>query len=334
MCPKETESKSLEKESELEVIKYDKEIGEFVVAHRRTGNIVRIVDTFAEMFPMWAGRILITAANEKWALIAARTASGFASSIIMSPAESSIETLVPPEETPDGRPGVIIQIYQSSRGELKHQMSLRIGQCIMTCPTTAAYDALPKAKRRVKLGRTLSLFGDGFQKSDTVAGRKVWRIPVMEGEFIVENDFGIQRAVASGNMLILTKDWEVGLKAAEDAKEAISKNVRGVIMPFPGGICRSGSKVGSLKYKLPASTSHQYCPTIRKLVPDSKLSDDVNSVLEIVINGLNQRVVKTAMGVGMNAAIKVPGVLKITAGNYGGKLGPFKAVLKEVLKLE
>ncbi len=332
MSQKDTESKSSGNESKLEVIKKE-DNGDFIVK-TENGNIVTIEDTFAEMFPMWAGRILITAANEKWALIAARTASGFASSIIMSPAEASVETIVSPKETPDGRPGVIIQIYQSSRGELKHQMSLRIGQCIMTCPTTAAFDALPKAKRRVKIGRSLRLFGDGFQKSDKMAERKVWRIPVMEGEFIVEDDFGIQRAVASGNMLILAKDWKAALKAAEDAKEAISNNVRGVIMPFPGGLCRAGSKVGSLNYKLPASTSHQYCPTIKKVIPDSKLSDDVNSVYEIVINGLNQRVVKTAMGVGIKAAIKVPGVLKITAGNYGGKLGPFKGVLKEVLNLE
>ena len=213
-------------------------------------------------------------------------------------------------------------------------MGLRIGQCIMTCPTTAAFDALPKAKRRIKVGRSLRLFGDGFQKSDEVAGRKVWRIPVMEGEFIVEDDFGMMRAVASGNMLILGKDWQTALKASENAKEAISKNVRGVIMPFPGGLCRAGSKVGSVNYKLPASTSHQYCPTIKTLVSDSKVPSEVNSVYEIVINGLNQSVVKKAMSEGIKAAIQVPGILKITAGNYGGKLGPFKANLKEVLNLE
>jgi len=330
MSPKETKSKSTEKENELEVIKFDKEAGEFVVKDRQSGNILRIVDTFAEMFPMWVGRIMITAANEKWALTAARTAAGFASSIIMSPAEAALETLVSPKETPDGRPGAIIQIYHNSRSDLKHQMSLRIGQCIMTCPTTAAFDALPKAKRRVKIGRSLRLFGDGFQKKGEVAGRTVWRIPVMEGEFIVEDDFGIMKAVASGNMLILAKDWKAALKASEDAKEEISKNVRGVIMPFPGGLCRAGSKVGSLNYKLPASTSHQYCPTIKKLVPDSKVPDNVESVYEIVINGLNQRVVKKAI----RAAVKVPGVVKITAGNYGGKLGPYRADLKEVLNLE
>ena len=318
--------------SKLEVVK--KEGNDFIVKVPGRQEPVRIEDTFAEMFPLWAGRVMITAANEKWALIAARTASGFASSIIMSPAEAAVETLVSPEETPDGRVGALIQIYQSSRGALKHQMSLRIGQCVMTCPTTAVFDALPNAKRRVSIGRSLRFFGDGFQKKDDVGGRTVWRIPVMEGEFVVEDEFGIMKAVASGNMLILAKDWQSALKASEDAKEAITKNVRGAIMPFPGGLCRAGSKVGSLKYKLPASTNHQYCPTIKKLVPDTLVPEGVGSVYEIVINGLNQKVVKKAMGIGINAAIKVPGVVKITAGNYGGKLGPYKGVLKEVLNLE
>jgi formylmethanofuran--tetrahydromethanopterin N-formyltransferase len=296
-------------------------------------NGVIIEDTFAEMFPMWAGRVLITAANEKWALIAARTATGFASSIIMSPAEAALEGIVSPKETPDGRVGAFIQIYHTTRGGLKAQMSLRIGQCIMTCPTTAAFDALPKAKRRLKVGRSLRLFGDGFQKSDMVAKRKVWRIPVMEGEFVVEDNFGAMKAVASGNILILAKDWKAGLKASEAAKEAISLNVRGVIMPFPGGICGSGSKVGSINYKLPASTNHPFCPTVKKLVSDTEVPDNVESVYEIVINGLNQKVVEKAMAEGIKAAVKVPGVVKITAGNYGGKLGPFRAYLRDVLKL-
>lgn len=318
--------------AKLEVVK--KEGNDFVVKVPGREDTVKIEDTFAEMFPLWASRILITAANEKWALIAARTASGFASSIIMSPAEASVETLVSPDKTPDGRPGVIIEIYQSTRRALKQQMGARIGQCVMTCPTTAVFDALPKAARRVQVGRSLRIFGDGFQKEGEVGGRKVWRIPVMEGEFIIEDDFGIMRGVASGNMIILAKDWQAALKSAEAAKDAISANVRGAIMPFPGGLCRSGSKVGSMKYKLPASTNHQYCPTLKNEIPDSLLPDDVNSVSEIVINALNQKTAKEAMCVGIMAALKVPGVVKITAGNYGGKLGPFKAELKEVLGLE
>jgi len=292
-----------------------------------------IDDTFAEMFSMWAGRILITADNEKWALTAARTATGLATSIIMSPAEAGIESTVPQEKTPDNRSGVLIQIYHHTRRELKSQMILRIGQCIMTCPTTAAFDALPDAKRRLKVGRSLRLFGDGFQKPDTLAGRKVWRIPVMEGEFMVEDRFGAARAIAGGNFLILAESHKSGLQAAENAVEAINKKSEGVILPFPGGICRAGSKSGSLKYKLNASTFHVFCPKLKKIVSDSKVPENVNSIYEIVINGLNSDIVKKAMAEGIRAAVKIPGIVKISAGNYGGKLGPFKAYLKEVLEL-
>lgn len=292
-----------------------------------------IEDTFAEMFPMWAGRILITADNQKWALTAARTATGFAASIIMSPAEAGIEGTVPPNKTPDRRTGTVIQIYHTTRRNLKTQMSLRIGQCIMTCPTTAAFDALPKAKRRLKVGRSLRLFGDGFQKKDVIAGRKVWRIPVMEGEFIVEDNFGAMKAIASGNFLILAESRKAGLQAAEEAVKAISQKAQGVITPFPGGICKSGSKIGSMKYKLAASTNHPFCPKLKKILPYSQVPDNVNSIYEIVINGLNSKVVKKAMAEGIKAAVKIPGVVKISAGNFGGKLGPFRAYLKEVLEL-
>ncbi len=295
-------------------------------------NGVEIEDTFAEMFPMWAGRILITAENEKWALTAARESSGFATSVVMSPAEAGVERVVSSEQTPDGRTGVLIQIYHLTRRNLKAQMMLRIGQCVMTCPTTAAFDALPEAKRRLKVGRSLRLFGDGFQKRDTTAGRRVWRIPVMEGEFTVEDSFGAVPAVAGGNFLIMARNRESGLQAAETAVKSISQKVEGVILPFPGGICRSGSKVGSRKYKLHLSTNDQFCPKLRKIVSTSQVPEGVNSVYELVINGLNLNVVKRAIAEGITAVVRVPGVVKISAGNYGGKLGPYKAYLKEVLE--
>jgi formylmethanofuran--tetrahydromethanopterin N-formyltransferase len=295
------------------------------------GNVCQIVDTFAEMFPMWVGRVLITAANEKWALTAATATAGFASSIIMSPAEAGIEGLVTAEKTPDKRVGTLVQFYHRTRPDLKAQMILRIGQCVMTCPTTAAYDALPNAKRHLKVGRSIRLFGDGYQRRDTVENRSVWRIPVMEGEFIVEDLFGAAKAIAGGNFLIMAENRESGLKAAEEAASAIHSKAEGVITPFPGGICRSGSKAGSQKYKLPASTFHQYCPRLRKLVPDSKVPEGVHCVYEIVINGLNLEAVKKAMSMGIKAAAQVPGVVMISAGNYGGKLGPYQAFLKEVL---
>ena len=336
MPQSEMESKSIANENELKVIRKEKgpEGEEFIVKHRETGNICAIIDTFAEMFSMWAGRILITAENEKWAFTAARTATGLATSIIMSPAEAGIESTVPPDKTPDGKNGVLIQIYHHTRKELKSQMILRIGQCIMTCPTTSAFDALPEAKRRLKVGRSLRLFGDGFQKRDVFAGRKVWRIPVMEGEFMVEDKFGASKAIAGGNFLILAENRESGLKAAENAVEAINRKSEGIILPFPGGICRAGSKSGSIKYKLKASTFHDFCPKLKKIVSDSKVPDNVNSIYEIVINGLNSDYVKKAMAEGVKAAAKVSGVVKISAGNYGGKLGPFRAYLREVLELK
>lgn len=292
---------------------------------------VEVEDTFAEMFEMWVGRVLITAENEKWALTAASAATGFASSIIASPAEAGIERLVPANETPDGRPGALIQIYHRTRSDLKKQMIARIGQCVMTCPTTAAFDALNDAIRKLKVGRSLRFFGDGFQKFDEMYGRKVWRVPVMEGEFIVENTFGIKKGVAGGNFFIMAKNMKSGLSAAEAAVETIRNNVSGVILPFPGGVCRSGSKVGSLKYKIPASTNHYYCPKLRDIIVDSKVPEGVSSIYEIVINGLSLDNVKMAMAEGIKAAIKVPGVVRISAGNYGGKIGPMKIYLRDLL---
>ena len=302
------------------------------VYRAENGNECEIVDTFAEMFPLWAGRILITAENERWALTAAAVATGFATSVIMSPAEASIEGIVPAEKTPDNRVGALIQIYNRNRFELKNQMILRIGQCIMTCPTASAFDAMPNAKRKMKVGRGIRLFGDGFQRKGLVGNRKVWKIPVMEGDFIVEDTFGAAEAIAGGNFLILAKDKPSGLKAAEESVNAIKTKASEVILPFPGGICRSGSKAGSLKYKLKASTNHPFCPGLKTLIQDSQLPESVNCVYEIVINGLTVEAIKKAMGEGMRVAANVPGVVRISAGNYGGKLGPYKAFLKEALE--
>jgi formylmethanofuran--tetrahydromethanopterin N-formyltransferase len=326
-----TESRSTASENELEVVERGKDW--FKVKHRHTGNICTIMDTFAEMFPMWVGRVLITGDTEKWALAAATSATGLATSVIMSPAEAGIERTVSSDKTPDNRAGVLMQVYNNNRFQLKAQMILRIGQCVMTCPTVSAFDAMPNVKRKLKVGRSLRLFGDGFQRKGMVGERKVWRIPVMEGDFIVEDKFGVAQATAGGNFLIMSRDKSSGLEAAEEAVKAIKARPNEVILPFPGGICRSGSKAGSLKYKLKASTNHPFCPKLRTLIADSQVPEDVNCVYEIVINGLTLEAVKKAMGDGVRAAASVPGVVKISAGNYGGKLGPYKAFLKEVLEV-
>jgi formylmethanofuran--tetrahydromethanopterin N-formyltransferase len=321
-------------EKKLEILNYDDKAQTFTVKSPQTGHVCTVADTFAEMFPLWAGRILITAENEKWALTAASVATGFATSVIMAPAEAAIDQPVPANQTPDNRPGILIQIYNRDRFELKHQLMERIGQCIMTCPTTSAFNGLTTAKRKLTVGRSLRYFGDGFQKKTMVGDRKCWKIPVMEGNFIVEDGFGAQEAVAGGNFMIFAENQASGLKAAEAAADAIRAFAPDVIMPFPGGVCRAGSKAGSLKYKMKASTNHPYCPTLRTVVPDSVVPENVNSVYEIVINGLTLDAVKNAMKQGVTAAANAHGVVKISAGNYGGKLGPYKAFLKEAIEAQ
>ena len=321
-------------EKKLEIINFDDKAKTFTVKSLQTGHVCTVVDTFAEMFPLWAGRILITAENEKWALTAAHVATGFATSVIMAPAEAAIERPITADQTPDNRPGVLIQIYNRDRFELKHQLMERIGQCIMTCPTTSAYNGLIATKRKLKVGSSLRYFGDGFQKKTMVNERRCWKIPVMDGNFIVEDGFGAQEAVAGGNFMIFAEDQASGLKAAEAAADEIRAYAPDVIMPFPGGVCRAGSKAGSLKYKMKASTNHPYCPTLRAVVPDSVVPKNVNSVYEIVINGLTLDAVKNATKKGVMAAASIHGVVKISSGNYGGKLGPFKAFLKEAIEAE
>lgn len=313
----------------LQIVSYDDKKKCFLVK-APAGNIIEITDTFAEMFPLWAGRILITADTEKWALTAATVATGFAVSIIMSPAEAGIECTVPADQTPDKRPGALIQIYNRDRFELKNSFLTRMGQCILTCPTTKAFNGLMDTKRKIGVGRSLRFFGDGFEKRAMVGDRKCWKIPVMEGNFYVEDTFGVQEAIAGGNFMIMGETHEATLKAAEAAVEAIRSKVKDVVLPFPGGIARSGSKAGSMKYKLKASTSHTFCPSIKDQVPDTVVPPNAVSVLEIVINGLNLEAINNAMRVGVEAAC-LPGIVKITAGNYGGKLGPFKANLKDAI---
>jgi formylmethanofuran--tetrahydromethanopterin N-formyltransferase len=312
----------------LEIQSYDEKKQMYYV--KTAYGVVQVQDTFAEMFPLWAARVLITAQNEKWAEIAASITTGYATSVIAASAEAAIERTVPASETPDKRPGILIQIYNKDRFELKHSLMGRIGQCTMTCPTTTAFNGL-LGKRVLLIGSSLRYFGDGFQKKALIDGRKCWKIPVMEGNFFVEDGFGATEAVAGGNFMIFAKTGPECLASAEAAVDAIRAQVPDVIMPFPGGVCRSGSKAGSLKYKLKASTNQTYCPTLREIVPDTVVPEGATSVLEIVINGLTLDAVKKAMAAGVRASINCPGIVKISAGNYGGKLGPFKAYLKEAI---
>ena len=294
-----------------------------------THNAVPIADTFAEAFPMTAARVVVTAATPGWARTAGQTATGYAASVIGCDAEAGVERELPPDETPDGRPGVSLLFFGFSRDKLQQAVTNRVAQCVLTCPTTACYNGLPVVPdKAIRVGGQLRFFGDGHQISKRLNGRRLWRVPVMDGEFLCEDRFGTTKGVAGGNFLILAADPATALRAAEAAAAAIGR-VPGVITPFPGGVVRSGSKVGSKYKKLKASTNDAYCPTLRGR-GTSALPDGCNAVYEIVIDGLDLPSVEEATRVGVRAACG-PGVLGITAGNYGGKLGPYHLHLHKLV---
>ena len=287
-----------------------------------------IVDTFAEAFKMAGSRVIITAETREWAMAAAQSITGFATSVIGCKCEAGIEAVISADETPDLRPGVSVLIFAMDAESLGKRLMERVGQCVMTCPTTACYNGID-AGTSVVVGGQLRYFGDGHQISKVMNDKRLWRIPVMDGEFLVDDKFNLQESVGGGNIIILGKDQKATLKAASAATKAM-RELSDVILPFPNGVVRSGSKVGS-KYKaLIASTNEAYCPSLRGVVENSELDSGINSVLEIVIDGLTLEAVEEAMRVGMHAAAK-PGIKKITAGNYGGNLGQYHIKLHQLL---
>jgi len=296
-------------------------------------NGITIDDSFAEAFPMKATRLVITAHNTTWAMHAAVATTGFATSVIACGCEAGIERELLPEETPDGRPGFSILIFSMSGRELAKQVEKRVGQCVLTCPTTAVYAGLFEGDA-IPLGKNLRFFGDGWQTSKMIGGQRYWRVPVMDGEFVAqETTWVTTKAVGGGNLLLLATDTGAALAAAEAAVTAM-KALPNVVMPFPGGVVRSGSKVGSKYPTLGASTNDAYCPSLRELATRSELSPEIGSVMEIVIDGLTDADVAAAMRAGLKSVIErgaASGLRRVGAGNYGGKLGPFLYHLHKLL---
>jgi formylmethanofuran--tetrahydromethanopterin N-formyltransferase len=294
-------------------------------------NGIRIDAAFAEAFPMKATRVIITAQNLKWAYHSALAMTGFATSIIACGCESGIERELDPSETPDGRPGIAILIFAMGGKGLAKQLETRAGQCVLTSPTSALFAGMDEGES-IPLGKNLRFFGNGFQISKLINARRYWRIPVMEGEFLIEETTGMIKAVGGGNFLVLARSQSQALAACEVAVAAMKK-IPNVIMPFPGGVVRSGSKVGS-KYKgLNASTNEVFCPTLKGQVR-TELSTEIESVMEIVIDGLSEEDIKKAMRAGISAACELGaenGICRISAGNYGGKLGLFHFHLHEIM---
>ena len=288
-----------------------------------------VVDTFAEAFGMWGARVIITADTKSWARAAAQSMTGFATSVIRCKCEAAVECELPDTDTPDRRPGVSVLLFAMSEKDMSARLVERVGQSVMTCPTTACYDGLDGAAQRVPVGQRLRFFGDGHQIAKAVGGRRLWRIPLMEGEFVVDDAFGVQPTVGGGNLLMLGGTQRTALRAAVAAAEAM-RDVAGVFLPFPQGVVGSGSKVGSRYKGLIASTNEAYCPTLRGRVENSQLPEGITSVYEVVANGLDEAALADAMRRGIRAAAE-RGVEQISAGNYGGTLGQYKFGLHELL---
>lgn len=293
---------------------------------------VTIVETFAEAFPMVGTRVIITAPTAEWAMISARTMTGFATSVIACGAEGGVERPLSKSETPDGRPGVAVLLFTMDVNMLQTQLRNRVGQCVLTSPGAACYAGL-EGEKNLKLGSSLRFFGDGWQMSKVIGGRRYWRIPVMGGEFVCEDKTGLTtKAVGGGNLLVIGKSHKSVLAACTRAVKAMA-DVPDVITPFPGGIVRSGSKVGSKYAGQIASTNHAYAPGL-KWHGDSALPPHAEAVLEIVIDGLTADAIHEAMHAGIHAIAKGgsrDGITHITAGNYGGNLGPHHFHLKEIV---
>jgi formylmethanofuran--tetrahydromethanopterin N-formyltransferase len=287
-----------------------------------------VADTFAEAFPMRYARLIVTAATDRWAEEAARSATGFATSVIGCKCEAAIERALPDGQAPDGRPGIAVLLFAMDREGVGKRVLERVGQCVMTCPTTACFDGIEHAEKTVPLGASLRYFGDGFQASKVIAGQRFWRIPVMEGEFLVADSVGVGHGVGGGNLVVGARDDAAALAAAQAAAEEMRGE--GVALPFPGGIVRSGSKVGArTSSSMLASTNHQFAPTLRAQADDTLVPDGVGALFEIVIDGVSEEAVREAMRRGLHAAAAA-GAAHVTAANFGGKLGEFHFPLSEL----
>jgi formylmethanofuran--tetrahydromethanopterin N-formyltransferase len=290
---------------------------------------VLIENTFAEGFDAYVASILITATNKNLAEIAAISATGYATSVIGCGTEAGIAYHVSPQMSPDGRPGVGILMVHPDKKQLKDEIVERLAECVLTAPTTRVFNGLPHAPE--KISAKLHFFGDGFEYQTKIRDRDVWAVPRMGGEFFIEEEIGVVKGVAGGNFFIMGITQTTALAAAQVAVEAILE-LEEAICSFPGGVVASGSKIGSLKYKfMKATTNHRFCPTLKDKIPDSLVPEGVRAIYEIVIDGTSYDMVKQAMHDGIHAACSVNGIKQISAGNYGGKLGPHKFYLRDIV---
>jgi formylmethanofuran--tetrahydromethanopterin N-formyltransferase len=289
-----------------------------------------VEDTFAEAFRGIYAEVLITARDRRWLDHAVHAVTGNASSTILCDCEAGLDRYIGPggdetTPTPDGRPGAVLQFHvprfrKEREKALERSLLVRISQNVLTCPTTACFN-LSDGEGHFSLGRKLAYFGDGFQYRDERFGRRVWVVPIMAGEFVIDRRFGWRDGLMGGNLWFMGRDLDAALFAAQRAEEAV-RSVPGVITPFPGGVAASGSKAGS-RYKFTvASTYEAFCPTLRGRLGDkSRVPEGIGAIVEIIINGQDLATIERATQAAIAASVETPGLMRLSAGNYGGRLG-------------
>jgi formylmethanofuran--tetrahydromethanopterin N-formyltransferase len=289
-----------------------------------------VEDTYAEAFRSIYAEVLVTARDRTWLDHAVAAATGNASSSILNDCEAGLDRYVGPGgdetfPTPDGRPGALLQFhvprFRKDRVEaLGRSLLVRVSQNVLTCATCACFCPDP-GENVYRLGRKVAFFGDGYQFRAERHGRRVWVVPILGGEFVIDRRFGWREGLMGGNLWFMGQDADAALRAAGQAARAAA-GVPGVILPFPGGVAASGSKAGSRYTFSVASTYEAYCPTLReKLGEKSRLPPGVGAVMEIILNGRDLETISRATQAALAASVATPGLVKISAGNYGGRLG-------------
>ncbi|OYT26843.1 MAG: formylmethanofuran--tetrahydromethanopterin N-formyltransferase [Candidatus Altiarchaeales archaeon ex4484_96] len=291
----------------------------------------QIEDTYAEAFKGLYSHVLITAENKKWLKYAINCATGYASSTIGCGCEAGLDAYLDAKKTPDHRIGALVQFWVPLWGDnpekrLEKELIARIGQCILTTPTARVFN-FGLSGKKLKIGEKIGFYGDGYQKITKKYNKVMVEIPTMMDSFHVEKNLGYDEGIMGGNLWFMASSRKNALTAAEKAAKAIS-DTEGVITPFPGGVCAAGSKAGSRYKFMKASTHEKYCPTLKQQIDDSRVPQQVESIAEIVFNGVNLKQMKKALKAGINASMNSRGLIMISAGNYGGKLGSHKLYLR------
>lgn len=289
----------------------------------------RIENTFAEAFTGKCVRAIITAEDEEIVKKAAFDATSTPGAVI-GRVEGGVERFLDASQTPDNRPGAMVQFYfgLDDLEKFEVELSYRIRQDILVKPFTSLYNATPQPEGYLGMMKQVGHCGDGYEWEENIYGREMIVVPIALPDFKIEKQLGYQSAVMGANFWYMCRTKKGVMEAGNKALEAI-REIEGVITPFD--ICSAASKVETNYPWIGPTTNHPYCPSLKpRLKVESLVPDDVNYVPEIVINGLDMDKVEMAMKAGLKAVLEVDDVLRVSAGNYQGKLGDYQINLRDL----